>query len=75
MINELATNMIKIFIVLLNVTPSIILNKETIIQGGVTADKTEKKATITTEIKGIANIANKWNKAIGIAITLIIFLQ
>ena len=43
MINELATNMIKIFVVLLNVTPSIILNKETIIQGGVTADKTKKK--------------------------------
>ena len=43
--------------------------------GGITAENTETKATITTEIKGIANDSNKRKRVIGIAITLNTFRQ
>lgn len=42
---------------------------------GITAENTETKATIATEIKGIANVSNKRNRVIGKAITLNIFRQ
>ncbi len=70
MINELHTNTTKYFVVSSRETPLIIFAIETIIIGGTTAAKTEKKVTIATDKNGMPKVSKAPTIPIGIDITL-----